>query len=379
MTVHFDPDRTDHDRLYETYRRLRDEAPVYHLPGTDVWALSRFDDVQEALGLPEVFASSGVQEDQLLLPMLIFKEPKEHHPLRALVSRAFTPRRVDALEPRVRATVDELLDTFQGRDTADLMQEFALQLPNRIIAELIGIPDERRGEFLHWTEALIRVGPGAEVTIQKASAGIYSVFTTLLAERRTEPRDDLMSALLAAEVQGRQLSDEELLGFCFLLIVGGSDTTTNLIGNLAALLAEHPDQRDQLAADPTLIPNAIEETLRFESPTQNQPRRPVEPVERQGVTIPAGVRLLLVFGSANHDERVFDDPERFDVTREIEWHLAFGRGVHHCLGASLARMEARIGIGELLRRHPRFELAEKATWAPSRWARHHPALPLRLD
>jgi cytochrome P450 len=375
MSFVFDPqDPSLQPRLHEVYAILREEHPVWVRDDGKLAALARFDDVSWALGEPELLASSGVEEDQLLLPMMIYQEAERHRPLRALVSKAFTPRRVTALEPRVRETVRKLLDAAAGDGRTDLMHDFALPLPNAIISELIGIPEERRAAFLEHTEALIRVGADAKQGIQKPAAGIYAEYAKLLAERRAEPRDDLMSALLAAEIDGRRLDDDELLGFCFLLVVGGSDTTTNLIGNALVLLAEHPEQRALVASDPTRIPGALEETLRYESPTQNQPRRPIRDVERNGVVIPEGARLLLLLGSANRDPRAFDDADRFDVTREIEWHLAFGRGVHHCLGSALARMEARVALEELLARYPGYALAEPTSWAPSRWARHHPTI-----
>jgi cytochrome P450 len=375
MSFVLDPqDPSLQPRLHEVYTTLREEHPVWVRDDGKLAALARFDDVSWALGESELLASSGVEEDQLLLPMMIYQEAERHRPLRALVSKAFTPRRVTALEPRVRETVRKLLDAAAGDGRTDLMHDFALPLPNAIISELIGIPQERRAAFLEHTEALIRVGADAKQGIQRPAAGIYAEYAKLLAERRAEPRDDLMSALLAAEIDGRRLDDDELLGFCFLLVVGGSDTTTNLIGNALVLLAEHPEQRALVASDPTRIPGALEETLRYESPTQNQPRRPIRDVERNGVVIPEGARLLLLLGSANRDPRAFDDADRFDVTREIEWHLAFGRGVHHCLGSALARMEARVALEELLARYPGYALAEPTSWAPSRWARHHPTI-----
>lgn len=363
--------------LHGAYRRLRDEFPVYRHPGGRLFALSRYEDVEWAFGEPELFASSGVDESKELLPMMIYMEPAQQSPLRALVSRAFTPRRIAGLEAQIRRTTRELFDGWSGEDCGDLMRDVALQLPNRIIAELIGIPAERRGAFLHHTEALIS-GPGNKGGIARPAAGIYAEFETLLAERSNAPRDDLMSALIAAECGGARLDTQQLLGFCFLLIVGGSDTTTNLIGNGAVLLAQHPEQRDWVAADPARLPGAIEEMLRFESPVQSQPRRPVRDVALRGETIPRNVRLLLLIGAANRDERHWPDPDRFDASRAPTRHLAFGRGAHHCLGSALARLEARIAFEELLTRHPRFALAAPPIWAPSRWARHHPAIPLKL-
>ena len=378
MTVLFDPeDARVHADLHATYRRLRDEHPVYCDPEGRFVAISRFEDCWGALGDHDTFASSGVEESRVLLPMMIYMERAAHDPLRALLSRAFTPRRVEALEGPIRATVRELLDGLGER--ADLMHDFALLLPNRVIASLIGIPPERREAFLEHTEALIEVGPRGKHDIAKPAAGIYAEYAKLLAERRAEPRDDLMSALLAAEIEGKRLGDDALLGFCFLLVVGGSDTTTNLIGNALTLLAKHTDQRALLRDDPARIPNALEEVLRFESPTQSQPRRPVHEVSLHGQTIPRDCRLLILLGAANLDEREFPDAARFDVSRRMKRHLAFGHGIHHCLGSALARLEARVALEEILERHPDYALLEEPGWAHSRWARSHPRIAVSLS
>ena len=207
---------------------------------------------------------------------------------------------------------------------------------------------------------------------------MYALISDLLVARRDEPADDLMSALLGADVDGERLSEEELLGFCFLLVIGGNDTTTSLLGNGVELLARHPDQRAALAADPSLVPDAVEEMLRIAAPTQALPRTVTRDVERHGVLIPAGSRVMLVWGAANLDDREFPDPDRFDVRRRIDRHLAFGHGAHFCLGAPLARLEARVALEELLRRHPRYELAEEPRRLTSSWARAFERVPVRL-
>jgi len=379
MSFVFDPeDPAVHADLHAHYRTLRDEHPVYAHPSGKLWTLSRYADVERALLDPETFCSAGVEEAGALLPMMVYMDGARHDALRKLVSRAFTPRRVEALEPRIREAVGRLFDAWHDKDRGDLMQDVALLLPNLVISELIGIPEARRHAFLECTEALIRIGAGGAADIRKPAEGIYAEFTTLLEERRADRRDDLMSALIDAEIDGGHLTQDELLGFCFLLVVGGSDTTTNLIGNGAVLLARHPEQRDWLVQDPSRIPNAIEEMFRYEAPTQSQPRRPARDVALHGKTIPEGARVVLLLGSANLDERRWPDAERFDVSREVGWHLALGKGAHYCLGANLARMESRLAFEALLERHPSFELAETPDWAPSRWARHHPSIPLRL-
>ena len=363
--------------LYRVYRELRDRDPVHHCAVRQLYAVSRYEDVVEVLRDPERFASGGVEEAQILLPMIVFMDGDRHRAMRGLLSSVFTPRRVAGLEPRIRTSVVRLFDRMEKEGERDFLRGFAAALPSIVICELIGIPEERRASFLECTEAMIESGPNAH-PIQEPATRIYAEFSALLEERRLEPRDDLMSALLAADVDGERLSREELLGFCFNLVVGGTDTTMNLIGNGTVLLAQHPDQRDRLLEDPTRIPDAVEEMLRIESPTQALPRRVVHDVELHGVTLPAGARLTVLFGSANHDERVFEAPERFDIERERKRHLAFGLGNHHCLGAALARLEARVVFEELLTRYPRYHLLEEPGWVTSRWARSHPEIPLAL-
>ena len=363
---------------------MRDTHPVYHCKQRELWALTRYEDVQRILQDPGTFASGGVEEGRLLLPMMVFMDDPRHRELRAVVSRVFTPRRVEALEPRIRAAARRLLDRAAGNGGCEWMSVVASQLPSIVVCELIGVPEERREAFLSHTEKMIETGPGGH-PIEQPAAQIYAEFGTLLAERRAEPRDDLMSALLEAQQSRGEgaggaggLSDDEVLGFCFLLIVGGTDTTMNLIGNGAVLLAQHPEQRHLLREEPARMGDAIEEMLRFESPTQALPRRPVRDVELHGVRVPANARLVICFGSANHDERIFDDPDRFDLTRPRERHLGFGLGAHHCLGSPLARLEGRVVFEELLERFPDYRLAAEPGWVTSRWARSHPAVHLLL-
>jgi cytochrome P450 len=374
----YDPESPDlQPHLYRVYRWLRDEHPVYHNPERGIYAVTRYADVEAVLQDADTFANGGVEESRLLLPMIVYADGARHRGLRAIVSRAFTPRRVADLEPRIRATARALLDDLPANETVDLLHGFAAQLPSLVISYLIGIPEDRRQAFLDYTEAMIETGPKGH-DVAKPAAGIYEEFARLLAQRRDQPADDLMSALLRAEVEGERLGEDDLLGFCFNLVVGGTDTTMNLIGSGSVLLARHPDQRQVLAADPQQIPPAIEEMLRCEAPTQNLPRRPSRDVEMHGVRIPEGARLLVCYGAANHDERVFADAERFDIARQGPRHLAFGMGAHHCLGASLARLEARVAFEELLARYPEYRLAEEPGWVTSRWARSHTAIPVRL-
>jgi cytochrome P450 len=380
--LRYDPSRPDFQaRLYALYRVLRDERPVHYEPASREWILSRHEDVRAAACDHASFSSEGTDISRGLLPMIQALDPPRHDALRARVLKAFTASRIALLEPEIRRIARELLGAFAGAGRADLVADFARQLPSRVIGALIGIPADRREKFLAWTDELVEASPESALDerFRHPAVGIYREFAQLLAERRAERRDDLMSALLDAEVDGEGLSQEELLGFCFVLVVAGNDTTTNLIANGAALLAEHPEQRALLAADPARIPNAVEEMLRFESPAQALPRIARREVALHGVAIPEGAQARLLWGSANRDERVFDDPDRFDVTRDARGHLAFGQGIHFCLGAHLARLEARVAFEELLARIPRYRLAEAPTWRRSIWARAHPALRIAFD
>lgn len=377
----YDPYLAEHQANAHTiYRRLREEAPVYHHPTRGIWAISRFEDVWNATLDLDTLSTEGIEETQTLLPMLNFMDPPRHDRLRALVSRAFTHRRVNEMEGRVRGVARELLDALEGREGCEFVRAFAEPLPGRIIAEMIGVPPERRATFLSHTRCMLTTDPSLSITqtIEEPSKRIYEEFGLLLAERRRRPEQDLMSALVAAEIEGEKLSDAEILGFCYQLIVAGNDTTTSLIGNAAVLFARHPDQRRLLVREPDRIPTAIEEVLRYEPPAQALPRQTRKPLTLYGRTIPTDQRVLLVWAAANLDEREFDEPERFDVTRKPSRHLAFGHGVHFCLGASLARMEARIAFEELFARHPEYTLASEPGWVPSRWARAHAEIEVTL-
>jgi cytochrome P450 len=378
----YDPTRPDFAaRAHEVYRTLRDRHPVYHNPERGFWALSRFEDVRAAANDPATFSSQGTSISQGLLPMIQQLDPPQHDRLRALVVKAFSARRVAEMEPRIRAVARERIESFRAEGCCDFLRAFAAQIPSRIIGEMIGLPPERREAFLEWTEAMLAadpMSPASGTGIRGPATQIYGEFAKLLAERRAERRDDLMSALLDAEIEGRGLTEEELLGFCFVLIVAGNDTTANLLANGAVLLARHPEQRALLAREPGRIPNAVEEMLRYEAPAQALPRITTRDVTLHGVTIPRGDEVLLVWGAANHDEREFDAPERFDVARPLRRHLAFGQGVHFCVGAHLARLEARVAFEELLARIPDYRLASEPRWVVSFWARAYESVPLRF-
>jgi cytochrome P450 len=380
LTLVYDPsDPACHADLHAVYRRLRDERPVYESP-EGWWALSRFDDVTAAASDPATFSSEGTSFGAGLLPSIQILDPPYHDQLRSLVTTAFTRSRVAAMEPRIREIARGLVDRLAARPEADLLADFARHLPSQVIGEMIGVPDDRREKFLHWSEAMVAVAPGETQAgnVENAAGAIYREFSQILEERRAERRDDLMSALIDVELDGRRLTQEELLGFCFVLIVAGNDTTTNAIANGAVLLARHPEQRAALVRDPSGMERAVDEIVRYESPAQMLPRIATRDVEVRGEKIPRGAEVKLLFGSANRDEREFEDADRFDVTRETSRHLGFGLGTHYCLGAKLARLEARVGLQELLARLPSYELVgEEPGWLVSVWARAHGSVPVR--
>jgi len=346
---------------YPVYRELRDHAPVYWSSQASCWVLSRYDDVCAALADPATYSSAsgifptppGVDMTDLFLPMLIMSDPPRHTQLRHLVSKAFTPRRTAELETHIHTIVDDLLDQVPETGPWDFVSGFAGPLPAIVIADMLGVPREDRDQFRTWSTKLIQSNPtrGEFSPGLDAAAALYEYFSAFLTERRAHPRDDLMTALVQAEVDGEHLSDDELLGFCLLLLVAGHETTTNLLSNSAVILAQHPESRRQLADNPDLVPTAVEELLRYDSPVQGLARTLTRQVDLHGQRMRADDTVLLLFGSANRDDHAFPDADRFDVHRRPERQVAFGRGIHFCLGASLARLEARVALQALLARH----------------------------
>lgn len=372
----FDP--AFHQDPFPVYARLRDEFPVYRDEQYGFFALSRFADVFAAATDAATFSSYAV-ESEALLPQLNFLDGIRHRDMRALVSRGFTPRRVAELEPLVAKVVDDLLNGIEANGGGDLVTDLGAPLASRVVGALIGIPDERVEEFRHWTEELTTLGQTGEIDrLQQVATAIYALFGDLLAERRAQPTDDLMSALIAASIDGTQLIEDEILGFCFLLVSGGNDTTMHLVATGAVHLAENPDVRARLVSEPARLPDAIEEMLRLDPPAQLHARTTTRAVELHSVTIPADSRVMLLWGAANRDEREFPDPDRFDIDRASTRHLGFGVGPHFCLGASLARLEARAAFAELLRRAPDFALVEPPLRLQSPWARGFVSVPVRL-
>ncbi len=354
-----------HEDPFPTYARLREEAPAYHNAEMGFWALSRFEDVLVAFRDWDLYTSTkGVALEDIgtgSAPSMIGMDPPVQTKLRKLIVRAFNPKRVGALEPRVRGLAARFLDDLIEEGECDLIARFAALLPSDVISTLLGAPESDHQDLRIWTETLMHREDGLSKPPPAADAAARNLlgrFGELIGEKRKQPGEDLISGLIEAELDGEKLSDRDILGFCFLLISGGNETTEKLIANTVHQLARHPDQRAEIIRDPKLIPSAIEESLRFRSPTQYMVRATTRPVEIHGETIPEGEKVALLIGAANHDPRQFEAPEIFDTTRAMERHLAFGFGPHFCLGARLARLEARVAMEEIHRRLPDYEVDE---------------------
>jgi cytochrome P450 len=354
-----------HDDPFPVYRKLRDDAPAYHDDDLGFWAFSRYDDVVRALHDPDTFCSRfGITlEAGNALPMMLTTDPPEHTALRRLVSRAFTPRRVADLEPAIRALSTNYLERMRDGTTPDLIVEYAAPLPMDVISRLLGVPDGDQEMLRNWSDALLHREEGEmEVTPAGIDAAyqLYKYFSAFVTDRRADPgADDLAAALVAAESEGEHLTDDQVVGFLFLLIIAGNETTTKLLGNCLLAMQRFPGERDKVVGDPGRIPDAIEEILRFEGSTQVMARTLTRAVEVHGREIPEGDKVLLLLGSGNRDERVWDRPDMYDIDRA--WpthHLAFGHGIHVCLGAALARLEMRVSLEEFLGRHPDYEIDE---------------------
>lgn len=357
-TLSYDPfDPAVIDDPYPTYTRLREEAPTYWSERANCWVLSRHADVTHALADPATYSSAsgifptppGADMTQLFLPMLIMTDPPRHTELRRIVSKAFTPRRIGSLDGTIYTVTDTLLNRIDPTAPWDLVADFAGPMPAMVIADLLGIPRDDRHAFREWSTALVQANPTTGEGLA-AAGSLYDYFRGFVDDRRQHPHDDLISDLVTADVDGERLTEDEVLGFCLLLLVAGHETTTNLLANSISVLAEHPEDAKTLTDDPTLVPDAVEELLRFESPVQGLARTLTRDVSRHDITMRTGDTVLLLFGAANRDELVFPDASLFDITRRPTQHVALGRGVHFCLGAPLARMETRIGLSALLQR-----------------------------
>jgi cytochrome P450 len=367
---------------YPVYRRLRAEAPVWWSELWGCWVVTRYDDVKALLLDPRRASNVGRQATLVnRLPAeqrerlrslaahysaggLSNQDPPAHTRLRGLVSQAFTPRVVANLRPRIERIVDGLLDCAAAADQVDVIREFAYPLPAIVIAELLGLPAEDRARFKGWSDeitALLGAGRADPVLAERGQRGLNELrayIAALLADRRRVPEDDLLSGLVAAEERGDVLSEGEMVGSCVTILLGGHETTTNLIGNGLLTLLRHPGERERLRRDPALMPVAVEEFLRYDAPVQRLWRVLKEDVELGGRRLRAGEAVFLMVGAANRDPVHFAEPDRLDVGRRPNRHLTFGHGIHFCPGASLARLEAEIAFAALLRRFPAVRLAD---------------------
>ncbi len=350
---------------------MRDEAPVYYNERLDFWALSRFDDCLAAFIDWQTFSSARgtvleLMDKPLPGPLIIFMDPPRQTRLRNLVSKAFTPRRIAELEPRIREIAATHLDRIVGKPRCDIVREFTAKLPMDVISTLLGIPEADRDAVRGLSNDLLHRDPGnpnPPRTAIQAMGRLMEYFTAAVEERKRAPRDDMMSLLIAAEVPNEdgtptRLSDIEIYSFFNLLATAGNETVTKLLATTFYWLWRFPDQRKQIVADPGVIPGAAEESLRYDSPTQYQGRTLTRDVTLHGTTLPANARVLLINAAACRDGRRFPDPDRFDLTREIDLQLNFGYGRHVCLGKSLARLETRIALEEFSRRFPDYEVDE---------------------
>jgi cytochrome P450 len=353
---------------FPTYRELRERAPVYHQPDHGFYALSRYDDVLAAHLDPATFISSkGVTLEgaERGAPLLILKDPPEHEWHRRVVSRVFTPRRIGGLEPFVRQTAGDILDRFRDADHFDVVEDFSIQMPLLVISELLGIPEQHRQDVHHLADRLVTRDADGQASHDAIAAigELSGLLAELVADRRRAPGDDVISLMIEADItddhgHSWRMSDGELAIRFLELAFAGHETVARLVANAVVALAWYPDQRAELAVEPELIGGAVEEMLRWDPPSHYQGRWTTREVELHGVTIPADQRVILLTGSAAHDERHYPEPELFDIHRQIERPVTFGFGVHLCLGAALARLETRVAFEELLARFPDYDLIE---------------------
>lgn len=352
-----------HEDPYPTYRALRDHAPAFIDEARGFWALSRYADVRAAIDDWHTFSSTGgitlERAAGAVEPMLIEMDPPRHTEMRALVSRSFTPRRVAEMETPTRELARDLI--AGAGPSFDAIEDFAGKLPMAVISTMLGIPSADQAEVREWSDAMLHRDEGEQDITSVGIEGamrLHGYLSELVEDRRRQPRDDMTSALVSASDDARALNANEVLGFLFLLVIAGNETTTKLIGNALYWLWRFPDQRAPLLADPAAIPGAVEEILRYDTSTQGLARLLTRDVELHGVTLPAGMKGLLLFGSANRDERQWDRADTLDITRNPAGHLAFGHGIHHCLGAALARVETRVALEELLPFLGQYEIDE---------------------
>jgi cytochrome P450 len=390
--VYFDPYDVDINAdPYPTYARLRDEAPAYHNERYGFWALSRHADVEQGLVDWQRFTSTRsdildvIQAGVELPPgVVMFEDPPMHTMHRGLMSRVFTPKRMAALEDQVRAFCARSLDPLVGSEGFDIIEELAVVMPMRVIGMLLGIPEEDQTNVRDETDANLRTRAGEPMAVKAERIVTADLFADYIEWRSQHPSDDLMTQLLEAEFEDesgevRRLTRPEVLTYASVIAGAGNETTGRLIGWLAKLLAEHPDQRREVVEDRTLIPKVVDEALRFEPTGHAVARYVVKDVECHGTTIPADNPILLLLGAANRDPRRYERPDEFDIHREDIQHLTFGFGLHFCLGASLARLEGRVALDELLNRFPEWDIdLDAIELAPTSTVRGWQKMPLVL-
>jgi cytochrome P450 len=374
ISIEFDPFSTEFfNGAYDTYRRLRDEAPIYYNAKWDFWALTRYEDVAPATKDHETFSSAKgatldmvkAHDDAIPVPKVIISmDPPEHQKMRRLVSNVFTPRAIAALEDMVRDKVYERIEALNP-ESFDVVADFSALFPNEVITTMLGVPKQDRDQIRVWLDLLLERHPGEIATTKRGyqasvNTGLY--YYDLVQQRRAQPEDDMISRLIETEIERdgvvEKLTDVDITGFATMLGGAGAETVTKLVGNAMVAFADFPCQWRKLRDDRSKIPAAVEELLRYEAPSQYQVRTATRDVTYYGTTIPAGSAVLLVTGSATRDERMFVDPDRLDIDRErkMGFNLAFGYGIHSCLGAALARMESRIALNALLDLLPEYEV-----------------------
>lgn len=413
--IYWDPYDVDVDaNAQEIWKRMRDEAPLYYNEKFDFFALTRFDDVLAVMLDTETYSSRHATTLEIMtaepydVPMIIWMDPPEHTQLRKLVNRAFTPRAITDLEQRMVKICADLLDPFVGTRGFDYVDDFGALLPPTVILALLGFPDGREDEWRHAIDAMFHDmgASGADTALEGGAAPslvihtdaaaedslvrdaalgstVFALLPELIEQRRRDPQHDLISTLVSAEVDEdgnkRTITEAELYSFIQVLAIAGTETVARLLSWAAVLLARNPDQRALLVEDPGLVPNAIEELLRYEAPSPVNARWVQRDVEFHGTKIPAGSKLILLNGAANRDDRQFPDPDRFDVHRHIERHTSFGYGAHFCVGAALARLEGKIALQATLERFPTWDIDESALeWVHTSTVRGFAKVPLLL-